>query len=378
MKIRIVSTYPPMKCGIGEHAKHVVNSLENTGIKPEIIRIKDRTSSNPFQFLNLARMAAKKSSEKDIVHIQFQLTIFGKLFSILPGFYIIIFLAYLRFLTKAKIVVELHDSPSRAYSMEKGWKEKFLFYYFKFIYIFLKLFTDHFIVHSENGKKINVEEWKVDEKKITVVPLGLPTDIKRLDKNKCKKELGYSNKKILLILGYIRSSKNYGVVLESLKKLKKNVILLIAGEVQLEKDKVVYENILKKIGKLQLKERVKLLGFVEDDQMPLLLNAADIGIDLRSQGGGDFLSSTMAMELSYNLPVLATNIPSFEKLKDEEKCIETFNENDISDLTKKIDGLLYNKSRIKYLEENARKYWKKNNWNEVGGKIKKLYLSLFK
>lgn len=374
----MVSTYPPMKCGIGEHARHVVKSLQNAGIKPEIIRIKDRYSSNPFQFLDLARRAAKNTNEKDIIHIQFQLTIFGKLFGILPGFYIIPFLMYLKSHTKAKIVMALHDSPSKDYSMKGSKKEKLLFYYFKFIYFFLKLYVDKFIAHSKNGERINIKEWKVKREKIVTLPLGLPTNIVNLNQNKCKEKLGYKDKKILLILGYIRGSKNYDVVLDALAKLDKNFILLIAGEVQLEKDQVVYDNIVKKRDKLGLKDRVKLLGFVSDEKLTLLLNAADVGIDLRSQGGGDFLSSTMAMEIAHNIPILGSGIPSFEKLKEEEKCIETFNENDVGDITKKINVLLKDKTKIAYLKKQTKEYWKKNNWNEIGKNTKRLYLSLIK
>ena len=301
---------------------------------------------------------------------------FGKLFWILPGFYITIILVWLKLFTKAKIVVTLHDSPMKAYAIKKGGKEKIFFYYYKFIYMFLKTFVDQFIVHSKNGEKINVEEWKINKERIITIPLGLPTNIVKLDKNECKNKLRYPNKKILLILGYIRRSKNYSIVLESLKKLNKNVILLIMGTVQLEKDKIVYENILKKIREFGLEERVKLLGFVGEKEMPLLLNATDVGITLHSQGSGDFLSSTMAMQLAYNIPLLSTNIPSFENLKKEGKCIETFNENDLSDLTEKIKILLYDKSKIRYLRIQTQKYLKKNNWDEIGKKTKKLYLSL--
>jgi glycosyltransferase involved in cell wall biosynthesis len=101
-----------------------------------------------------------------------------------------------------------------------------------------------------------------------------------------------------------------------------------------------------------------------------------VGITLHSQGGGDFLSSTMAMQLAYNIPLLSTSIPSFENLKKEEKCLETFKEKNLKDLTKKINDLLYNQSKIRELKINSKRYWNKNNWDEVGRKTKNLYLSL--
>jgi len=378
MKVKFVSTYPPRKCGIADHARHLAEAIKKVGIEPEIVEIKKPTTANPFYFLKLAKEAAKGTSKKDIIHIQFHLSIFGRFLYILPGLYFIFFLAWLKLLTRAKIVVALHDSPSRELAMEGGKKEKFLFYYNKFIYIFLKLFVDKFITHSKKGEEINMKEWKINPKKTITLPLGLPVNIIKLNKAKAKSEIGYPKKQILLLLGFIRNSKNYGVVLDSLKKLDKNVILLIAGKPQTEKDKKAVEDILKKTEELKLKDRVHVLGFVSDEKMPALLNAADVAIILHTQGGGDFLSSTMAMQLAYNIPLLSTNIPSFENLKKEEKCIETFIENDASDLANKIKNLLNNKSEINYLKTQSQKYWDKNNWNEIGKRTKEMYLSLFK
>lgn len=378
MKIRFVSTYPPRRCGVGDHAKHLADSLKKIGIEPEIIEIKKPTTSNPFYFFKLARAAAEGTSEKDIIHIQFHLSIFGKFLNVLPGLYFIFFLAWIKLLTKAKIVVALHDAPSRELAMNGGKKEKLLFYYNRFIYIFLKLFVDKFITHSKMGEEISIREWKINPKKVITLPLGLPVNVIKLNQNQCKKKLGYSNKKILLLLGFIRNSKNYEVVLESLKKLDKEVILLIAGKPQTEKDKKAMKNILKKTEELQLEERVHILGFVSDEKMPTLLNATDVSIILHIQGGGDFMSSTMAMQLAYNIPLLSTNIPSFENLKKEEKCIETFMEDDSSDLATKIKKLLEDKSEINYLKTNSKRYWEKNNWNEIGRRTKNLYLSMFK
>ncbi len=376
MKIKLVSTYPPTRCGIAEHAKQLADALKKAGIEPEIIEIKDQTSSNPFHFINIARKAAKGTSKEDIIHIQFHIGIFGKCLGKFVGIYIIPFLAWLKMLTKAKIVMALHDSPSKYYAMDGGKKEKLLFYYYKFIYVFLKLFVDQFITHSKNGERINIEEWKIDKDKIVTLPLGLPTNMKRLDEEKCKDKLGYHGKKVLILLGYIRGSKNYDMVLEAIKKLDQNTILLIIGKVQLAKDQIVYDRIVKKIDELQIKDRVKLLGFVPDEQMPLFLNAADVGINLHTQGGGDFLSSTMAMQLAYQVPTLSADIPSFVILKKEEGCIDTFKEDDSVDLVKKINELLDSPSKTKYLKVQSEKYWKKNNWDEIGKRTKELYLKL--
>ncbi len=365
-----------MECGVAEHTRHLVNSLKKVGIGPEIFRIKNRTSANPFQFINLAKKVARGSSERDIIHIQFHLAAFGRLLGIFPGAHIILILAWLKFFSKATVIMTLHDSHSKDYALKKGGREKMFFVYYNFLYAFFKLFVNHFIVHSKNGKRILEKEWKIKMEKISVLPMGLPVNIVDLNKNKSKITLGFQGKNILLLFGYIRHTKNYGLVLNALKKLDKKVMLLIVGKIHQEKDRVTYNNLLKKIDKLKLNDRVKMLGFVSNEKMRLVFNATDIGINLHSQGSGDFFSSTMTMQMAYGIPMLTGNIPSFEMFKKEEKCIETFDIESYSDLAKKIEILLKDKSQIKNLEKRTKTYWEKDNWDEVGEKTKKLYLHL--
>lgn len=376
MKVKFVSTYPPRKCGVGDHAKHLAEALKKNGIVPEIIPIENPNSGNPFYFFRLAKKTAKGMSEEDIIHIQFQLTIFGKLFKFLPGFYMALFLICLKLLTNAKIVIAMHDAPTIIDAREQGKKGMLLYNYYKLLNVFTRKFSDKIIVHSENAKEIYLNEWKYPKEKIVVLPLGLPVNIRVLNKNLAKKKIGYSNKKVLAVLGYIKASRNYNQILESLKDLDKNVILIFIGQVQLKKHQIVYDNLVKKINEFGLNERVKLLGFVENSKMSEYLSATDIGIVPYSRGFGDFMSSTMAMQLAYKIPILGTNIRPFENLKKQSKCIETYDKDSVKDLIKKINELLKDKEKINSLKINTNKYWKENNWNEIGRKTKEVYLSL--
>ena len=73
MKIKLVTTYPPTRCGVAEYSGRLINSLKKVGIKPEIVDIKKPHSMNPFYFIGLAKEAAKDTSKKDIIQVQFQL-----------------------------------------------------------------------------------------------------------------------------------------------------------------------------------------------------------------------------------------------------------------------------------------------------------------
>jgi len=377
MKVKLVTTYPPTNCGMAEHSKYLVGALKNTEINPEIVDIKNPDSANPFYFIGLAQEAIKNTTKEDVIHIEFHLSLFGKLL-VFPGFYITIFLIWLKLFSRAKIVITMHDSLIKGDAKKLGVKGLIFYYYYQMLAPFLKYFSDKMIFHSEFGKKMAVKGWNFNSNKIEVIPLGSPMNIRKLDKKMCKKKLGYSNKKILIILGFIKEARDYNMVIEALKKLDKNVVLLVAGDIQLEKHKIIRDNILKKIKELGLKGRVKLLGYVEEKDMPLLLSATDIGIIPYSRSFGDFTSATMAIQLAYDIPVLATNLATFENFKKNTECIETYDKNDVDNLVEKIDDLLYEESEIKQLKKNAQKYWKETNWDSVGKKTKDFYSSLFK
>ncbi|MCK5149963.1 glycosyltransferase [Candidatus Pacearchaeota archaeon] len=378
MKVKIVTTYPPTKCGMADHSKYLVDSLKKTGIEPEIVEIKKPSSKNPFYFIKLAKEAIKNTSKEDVIHIEFHLSLFGKLFGILPGFYITLFLMWLKIFGSAKVVITMHDSSKKSDAKLLGRKAIAFYYYYQFIAPFLKHFSDKMIFHSEFGKEIAVKEWKFDKNKIDVIPLGSPMSGKQLNKNACKKKLGYSDKKILLILGYIKEARDYEMVLKALAKLDKEVILLIAGQIQLKKHKVIQDKILEDVKKLKLEKRVKLLGFVEDKDLPVLLNATDIGIIPYSRTFGDFTSAATAVQLAYQVPTLSTNLLPFEDFKKKKKCIETYDRENILDLVKKIKDLLDNPSKTDSLKKYCKIYWEDTNWDVVGRKTKEFYLSLFK
>ncbi len=363
---------------MAEHAKHLVGALENTGINPEVIDIKNPNSANPFYFIGLAQEAIKDTTEEDVIHIEFHLSLFGKIFKFFSGFYITIFLMWIRIFGRTKVVITMHDSSIKEEAKKLGLKGFVYYYYYQVLSYFLKYLSDRMIFHSEFGKDIAIKGWNFNPKELEVIPLGSPMDINKLDKQTSKNELGYSNKKILIIFGFIKEARDYSMVIEATRKLDKDVVLLVAGDIQLEKHEIVRDNILKKVEELGLKERVKLLGHVEEKDIPTLLSATDIGIIPYSRSIGDFTSATMAMQLAYNIPILVTNLSTFENFKKNIGCIETYDKDCVEDLVKKINDLLHNESKIKQLKENSQRYWDETNWNMIGKKTKEFYLSLFK
>jgi glycosyltransferase involved in cell wall biosynthesis len=232
------------------------------------------------------------------------------------------------------------------------------------------------IVHSSNAKRILIDEWKFPHDKIEIIPLGLPAKIHLLNKEFCKKKLGFSSKKILLIYGYARGYKNYEMVIKCLSKLPEEVVLIITGATRQKKHQKVYENMLRRIKELNLEKRIKITGFVEESEIPILFGASDIGILPYTKTFGDFSSASMAEQLAYQVPILAADIHPFESFKRINGCVATFDKNDMDDFINKLKTLLYNKIKSNALKKEEKKYWQNNKWDKIALKYKKLYEEL--
>ncbi len=376
-KVIFISSYPPAKCGIAEYTRDLRNSLKKQEVNTKIVEVEKLTSSNPLVYWKLIEKLMKEHcSKKDIIHIQFQLCMYGKLLGILPGFFIIPLLILIKNKISSKIILTLHDLPSKkdARSMELKWK--CVACYYILIYFFFKKFADKVIVHSKNSEKIAISEWGFNKNKIKIIPLGLRDRYGEEDSKKFKRKIGCLDKKIILLFGYARGFKNYLIALKALTKLDEEIILVITAGLQSKKHEKNYEEIKNQIKKLKIEERVKILGFVEDKEIPNLLDASDIILFPYTKTFGDFSSASMALGLTYNIPVLAANIHPFENFKKENKCIETFDWQNDQDLVEKIKELLYDKSKINYLKKQSKSYYEKNNWENVAKKTKELYFSL--
>ncbi|GAJ02242.1 unnamed protein product, partial [marine sediment metagenome] len=196
--------------------------------------------------------------------------------------------------------------------------------------------------------------------------------MKKMDKRICKKKIGCSGKKVILMFGYARDNKNFNLVLNSMEKMDKDIILLSTGGVQDENQKSIYNLFVKKIEELGLEDRVKLLGYISDKNLPRLFNATDLGIMPYSKTFGDFSSGSMALQLAYGIPILVSDIHPFEHFKREHECIETFKRNSPDDLTKKISLMLRKNKKTRKLNKELKRYLKKAGWSSVARKMKEV------
>lgn len=141
------------------------------------------------------------------------------------------------------------------------------------------------ITISECSKRDIVEILKVPEEKIFVTPLAvsgeftprlLSRDTWIEDQNKEREHFGLpKDKSLILYVGGIDARKNLGFFLEVFSKFSGDAELLLAGSYKNDKDFPALE---KKIEDLGIKNRVRLLGFIKDQDLPRLYRASTCSV----------------------------------------------------------------------------------------------------
>ncbi|MCJ7697621.1 MAG: glycosyltransferase [Thermoplasmata archaeon] len=359
VKIRVnyISTWN-VKCGIAEYSKFLLDAMNQIGnIKINIFPVKNEKIEkfkNPFQYLKLAFNAGKNC---DIVHIQYQPFFF--VIQPFPLSYFPMILAILRLRSKARIVVTIHEFGNRNKLRSKLNMR------------FLERVVDLLIVHTPEHRQVLLQSG-FKEERIVQIPQG--TIVGRvLNKTECKNKLGLTGKKVLIVLGFISPVKGYDLVIKALPSLPKEVVLLIVGSPR-NKQNIEYANQLKAIAMgLSVEERIKFIDFVSNEDLPVLVNAADIAIFPYRAGEG---SAALNMALGFKVATITSDITIFKEIKQTYDCIEIFRKDDYQELSTVIMKLLSNQDKMQYLIENCNKFIQSTNWNAVASRTVDTYIEV--
>jgi glycosyltransferase involved in cell wall biosynthesis len=125
-----------------------------------------------------------------------------------------------------------------------------------------------------------------------------------IDKNEAREILGIKkDTTVLTCVGRLHEQKNHDLLVRMMKHLE-NVHLYCAG------DGPLHNQIINQIEKEEVKEKIILLGDLDRPKVQLLLRASDIFIIPSIYEG---LSNSLLEAMSYGLPVVFSDIPSFTK-----------------------------------------------------------------
>lgn len=225
-------------------------------------------------------------------------------------------------------------------------------------------FGDYFIVHTEEGRRDFMREYKKPAKKVGVIPHGIllpDTGIKGISKMEAREKLGiHKDKKVLLFFGIIREYKGLDTLMDALaivKKSEPNALLVIAGKPWENWEK--YES---RINELGLTENIKAdLGFIPEDDIEAYFQAADLAVFPYRQFDAQSGAGTLA--LPFGKAMIVTNTGGLPSLVDDDRAIVP--PEDASKLASVITQVLSDEELRKKLEKDSLRIAKGLSWETI-------------
>lgn len=270
-------------------------------------------------------------------------------------------------LYRGKLIVTVHDLTHLIYP--EFLPVKLAKYYFKFMFWFICKRANRIITDSTNTKKDLLHFFKVDPKKISVVPLGVDKEFSQ----KPIETIEYlyekfsipRDKKLLLYVGNLLPHKNLSRLLEAFALMpeRENCRLLLIGKAfdgrsipSSEKD-------------LGIQELTIHTGIVSQEDLVNLYNLADLFI-LPSLYEGFGLPVLEA--LACGTPVACSNTSSLPEVGGN--VVDYFDPTNPSDIAKVLSANLNKKGTANETIDN----WVQNfTWNKTSQEIRKIAQEVF-
>ncbi len=182
-----------------------------------------------------------------------------------------------------------------------------------------------------------------------------------------RKKLGIENKKVLLYIGNFEARRNVYFLIDVLKKLPSEYVLIMAGK------GVLFDDVKKKIERDQLQERCLLLGSLSQNELPSLYRESDLFLLATNY---EIYGMVILESMYFGTPVLTTISAGSQTLIDDDVDGFLQNELDASLWTKKIKTI-FEQNRIEVAGVKAKeKIEHQFLWNKTVDGFIEMYRSL--
>ncbi len=358
MKIFVIGTrgFPDIQGGVEKHCEILYPLLASEDCLITLFRRKPYVVNNErtYSYINFVDLPSTKVPGFEAFYHSFLCTIISiikrpdivHIHNIGPGF----FVPFLK-ITGLKVILTYH-SPNYEHVKWSGFTRYFLkcaeFISTKFsdIVIFVSRYQMDKLGDKENFVHIN-----------NGVKIPLP-----VDKDDYLKSIGLQKRKYILAVGRLVEEKGFDLLIRAFsKREQKDIQLVIAGDSDHE---TAYSALLRHLAK---DNDVILPGFVSGEKLEQLYFHSRLFV-LPSYNEGQPLALLEAM--SYNLPVLASNIPANLQVSLPDDCY--FTSGDVESLISSLNHKIH--SAFATANYNMTKY----DWNQIAVQTGDVYEHLLK
>ncbi|MBS3085957.1 glycosyltransferase [Candidatus Pacearchaeota archaeon] len=374
-KICFLGTFPPRECGIATFTRDLATAMNkrfNPSLKSRVVAINENDTtlrnydsrvvmqidgSNISDYINLARKINKSQLIK-IVCIQHEFGIFGGEY----GNYIIPFIETL----EKPVVTTFHSILPFPDQERKRVVEA----------IIEK--SAAVIVMAKKAKEILDNHYKINIKKIHVVPHGIP-NVSLQSAEKYKKKLGLDGKKIISTFGMLSRGKGIEYMIKAMPEIIKNhpeANYLIIGEthpvVRGEEGEEYRNHLMNIVKELKLEEHVKFYNrYLTLQELIEYLLASDVYV-CTNLDKNQIVSGTLAYATGCGKAVVSTpSVYAEELLTADRGVLVEFKEPE--SYVKAVNDILSDPEFKERLEQNAYANTRQMTWSNVAAS----YLRIF-
>jgi teichuronic acid biosynthesis glycosyltransferase TuaC len=210
-------------------------------------------------------------------------------------------------------------------------------------------FADRVLSVSED-LRLHIVNLGINENKVIVVPNGVDTEkFKPLEKENARNLLNLPvDKNIVLFVGALRSIKGVDYLIEAAKDfVNTNTELYMVG-----RDDGLKKSLLKMAYELKITDRIKFVGPVNHEDVPLWISASDILVlPSLSEGRPNVVLEALACEV----PVVATDVGGIPELIINGETGYLVPAKDSQELSEKVNKLLEDESLREKMGKLGRK-----------------------
>ncbi len=358
MKVAILSTYPPQKCGIATFAQDLYKSLRLAS--NDIIQIVAISNNEDCNFPEEVAYTIEKQELKsyvkaahfintyDVCIIQHEYGIFGGE----CGEYILTLCKLLHI----PIISNLHTILPKPSIKEKEVLQE------------LGQISNMVTVMTNWAVNMLHSIYQIPSSKIKMIPHGVP--VFDYEFEKAKKKLNLKNKKVLLSFGFLGRGKGFETAIEAVKEVRdpnfKYIILGITHPNVLKEEGEAYRNsLIDKCKKLGISDKVEFVNeFATEELLKDYLTACDMYVT-PYPNENQISSGTLTFALGAGAAVISTPYLYAKDLLAEERGL-LFDFCDSKQLAEVINNLLEDSKLLEKYRNNARIHGEKMQWPNVG------------
>ncbi|RLB09014.1 MAG: glycosyl transferase [Deltaproteobacteria bacterium] len=365
MRIGFISSYPPIECGVATYTQYLIDALRKKGVDVYVVCHMGGLGQQVFPSFDYedGDLAEKAFSTMirftpDIVHIQHEFGLFGKHMGVSVIPLIVEFQ-----LIGIPVVTTLHtvyvDMPKEHEIIIRS----------------ILMNSNYVIVHEEYQMENIKRRFPPDLiNKVRVIPHGA-REVEPISNAKTLIGLP-QDKKVILMIGYIRPSKNFELIIDLFPEILKrcpDALLVIAGKIR-GQEYIDYRNMLfQRIAESPAKENIIFIrGQLPQHVFDTIICSADVVVlpyKISSQSG------ILAHCLAFGRPIVASSSPGLENVIQESGAGISCNAKE--EFVEAIVRIISDPKFSKKLSENGQRYVKNNiSWSIIADKHLEIYNAL--